>query len=190
MTVLNRRERARRRITRHAVVLSNPIPDDTSPIPDDTRKRTDMTDILESPTTANKFAGLPADDLYLLRRKRTADYLKAREAHEDDPTDIEAWSLRQAWADTLVEILTASGDYLTAEEARAALQVLTFPQAAERFIELWLDREDMWGGLVWAQAGEMVCAVADLVREWVADGGELGQAPMRAWTAPYLVARQ
>ena len=37
MTVLNRRERARRRITRHAVVLSNPIPDDTDNVEHTTR---------------------------------------------------------------------------------------------------------------------------------------------------------
>ena len=147
-----------------------------------------MTDIL-TPVQATEFAGLDADDLQSLRRKHTADYLKAREAHEDEPTDIGAWTLYQSWADTLVEILVATGDYQTAEDAGTALQALTFPQAAERFVELWLDREDLWG-LSWDQSNVMICAVADNVRDWVAEGGELGQMPMREWTAPYLAVRR
>ena len=140
-----------------------------------------MTDILNH-TEASEFAGLDADDLQSLRRKYTADYLKAREAHEDEPTDIGAWTLRQSWAGTLVEILVATGDYQTAEDARTALQALTFPQAAERFVELWASRED----LLWDLSSDAICAVADNVRGWVAEGGELGQMPMREWTAPYL----
>jgi hypothetical protein len=140
-----------------------------------------MTDIL-TPVQATEFAGLDADDLQSLRRKHTADYLKAREAHEDSPTDIEAWTLYQSWAGTLVEILVAAGNYQTAEDAGTALQALTFAQAAERFVELWASRED----LLWDLSDEAICAVADNVRQWVAEGGELGQMPMREWTAPYL----
>jgi hypothetical protein len=149
-----------------------------------------MTDVLE-PATAetSAFAGLDADELHLLRRKHTANYLLAREACEDETDDLDAWSLRQTWADTLVEILVATGDYPTVDEAADAIQMLTFPQAAERFVELWMSREDLWGALSWSLSIEMVCAVADSVRDWVADGGELGQMPMREWTAPYLVAR-
>ena len=147
-----------------------------------------MTDIL-TPVQATEFAGLDADDLQSLRRKHTADYLKAREAHEDSPTDIEAWTLYQSWAGTLVEILVAAGDYQTVEDAGTALQALTFAQAAERCVELWLDREDLWG-LSWDQSNVMICAVADNVRDWVAEGGELGQMPMREWTAPYLAVRR
>lgn len=143
-----------------------------------------MTDTLKTPELS-EFAGLDADDLQSLRRKKTADYLKAREAYEDEPTDIRAWTLYQSRADTLVEILVATGDYQTAEDAHTALQALTFAQAAERFVELWLDREDLWG-LAWDQSNVMICAVADNVRDWVAEGGELGQMPMREWTAPYL----
>lgn len=144
-----------------------------------------MTDTMNH-TRASGFAGLDADDLQSLRRRHTADYLKAREAHEDDPTDIEAWSLYQSWAGTLVEILVATGDYQTAEDAGTALQALTFPQAAERFVELWASRED----LLWDLSSEAICAVADNVRDWVAEGGELGQMPMREWTAPYLAVRR
>ena len=144
-----------------------------------------MTDILNH-TEASEFAGLDADDLQSLRRKYTADYLKARETYEDSPTDIEAWTLYQSWAGTLVEILVAAGDYQTAEDAGTALQALTFAQAAERCVELWASRED----LLWDLSDEAICAVADNVRQWVAEGGELGQMPMREWTAPYLaVAR-
>ena len=144
-----------------------------------------MTDIL-TPVQATEFAGLDADDLQSLRRKHTADYLKARETYEDSPTDIEAWTLYQSWAGTLVEILVATGDYQTAEDAGTALQALTFAQAAERCVELWASRED----LLWDLSDEAICAVADNVRDWVAEGGELGQMPMREWTAPYLAVRR
>lgn len=140
-----------------------------------------MTDTM-TPVQATEFADLDADDLQSLRRRHTADYLKAREAHEDEPTDIGAWSLYQSWAGTLVEILVATGDYQTAEDARTALQMLTFAQAAERCVELWASRED----LLWDLSSDAICAVADNVRDWVAEGGELGQMPMREWTAPYL----
>ena len=146
-----------------------------------------MTDVLESATAeTNAFAGVNADELHILRRKHTADYLKAREACEDATDDLDAWSLRQTWAITLVDLLVATGDYPTVDEAADAIQMLTFPQAAERFVELWMSREDLWGALPWEQSSVLVCAVADLVRDWVADGGELGQMPMREWTAPYL----
>ena len=140
-----------------------------------------MTDTM-NPVQASEFAGLDADDLQSLRRKHTADYLKAREAAEDEPTDIGAWSLYQSWAGTLVEILVAAGDYQNVEDAGTALQALTFAQAAERFVELWASRE----GILWDLSDSAICAVADSVRDWVADGGELGQMPMRDWTAPYL----
>ncbi|HLQ82208.1 MAG TPA: hypothetical protein VK103_01625, partial [Bacillota bacterium] len=95
-----------------------------------------MTDILD-PATTNVFAGVNADELHLLLRKHTADYLKAREAFEDATDDLDAWSLRQTWAITLVDLLVATGDYPTVDEAADAIQMLTFPQAAEQFVELW-----------------------------------------------------
>lgn len=147
-----------------------------------------MTDILNH-TEASEFAGLDADDLQSLRRKHTADYLKAREAHEDNPTDLEIGLAYEIWADLMARILLATGDYQSLGEAHAMLELLEFPQAAERFVELWLDREDLWG-LSWDQSNVMICAVADNVRDWVAEGGELGQMPMREWTAPYLAVRR
>src|SRR5690606_20746075 len=87
--------------------------------PPPTHGDTPMTDILNHAETS-EFAGLDADDLQSLRRKYTADYLKAREAHEDSPTDNEAWTLYQSWAGTLVEILVAAGDYQTVEDAGTA----------------------------------------------------------------------
>lgn len=128
------------------------------------------------------FADLTGDlaDAHMLRRGLTGVYLRRREEHEDDPTPVSEALMVEARG-LLCRALVAADE---ADEGTVSTVVdaLTFPQGAERFVELWAARE----GLLWDLDSGAICAVADSVRDWVGDGGELGQAPMRAWAAPYL----
>ena len=120
-----------------------------------------------------------------IRRALAGLYLRAREAHEDDPT-VETAGRMADVASLLARALTVTGEATSMVEAHRMIDAVAVPEMAERVVEYWADREMV----LWDLDTAAVCAVADSVRDWVADGGELNQMPMRAWVNPYLAVRR
>jgi len=135
----------------------------------DTLSRTDW-------TTADLID--PAD-LHLERRRLVGEYLKAREAWEDETGTAEAYlTVREA----TVHALIACGEYTDDVTARSDLDALTAGFAGEMFVQRWAASV---GHLEHLDARK-VNAIADRVRDCVADGACLDQLPMWDLAEPYL----
>lgn len=137
-----------------------------------------MTDTLHRTAWAAADHQDPAD-LHLERRRLVGQYLKDREAFEDG-TGIE--DTYRATREALVHALIACGEYTDDATARAEVDALNAGFAAERLVERWAHRE----ALLTEMSTRQVNAIADRVRDRVAEGKHLDDLGMWEIAAPYL----
>lgn len=125
---------------------------------------------------------MTADDVQMERRRLTAPYLRLRVDAELEPDNTDLQSRYETATKELVAAVLAEGGYNTEIAARAAVQSLRAEQMAERWVELWAADE----GVLYGLDSRGIVAVADSVRDWVADGATLDEIPMMALAEPYL----
>ena len=134
-----------------------------------------MTDLMKRPVVLDE----NAQDAHLERRRLVGQYLNDREAFEDGTGTGDALkTIREA----TVHALIACGEYTDDVTARSDLDALKAGFAGEMLVERWAARE---GHLEHLDARK-VNAIADRVRDWVADGACLDQLPMWELAEPYL----
>lgn len=122
-----------------------------------------------------------ADSAFLLfRRTMTSRYLKAREAFEDDPTEVNV-ARHEVTRDALALVYTSEGGHGNSEQVLTHFERLGF-LIAEQWVELWAHRE----GVLAALGSREIVGIADRVREGIASGFALGELPMHDYAAVHL----